>query len=236
MAPVPHTLVMDANGIFLGLFQTSAPQPAEALANLLLRAGVELDPADEPAHVFTRAETAPPAPLPPVERRAVGDLAPDFLTRDLEGREVKLSDYLGSVVVLDFWATWCGPCMVAMPHTQQVAAHYRDQGVVVLGSATNDSRAAFERWVRANESKYPDIIWSHDPAERGPNRASRQLYGVSGIPTQFIINREGRIVEIVVGYLRGEVLLDAALAKAGITVDDAVLLQAQEDLRRRARQ
>jgi hypothetical protein len=123
-----------------------------------------------------------------------------------------------------------------MPHTQQVAAHYRDQGVVVLGSATNDSRAAFERWVRANESKYPDIIWSHDPAERGSNRASRALYGVTGIPTQFIINREGRIVEIVVGYLRGEVLLDAALAKAGITVDDAVLLQAQEDLRRRARQ
>jgi thiol-disulfide isomerase/thioredoxin len=236
MAPVPHTLVMDANGVFLGLFQTSVPQPAEALANLLLRAGVELDPADQPSHVFTRAETAPPVPQPPVERRAVGDLAPDFLTRDLEGREVKLSDYLGSVVVLDFWATWCGPCMVAMPHTQQVAAHYRDQGVVVLGSATNDSRAAFERWVRANESKYPDIIWSHDPAERGSNRASRALYGVTGIPTQFIINREGRIVEIVVGYLRGEVLLDAALAKAGITVDDAVLLQAQEDLRRRARQ
>jgi thiol-disulfide isomerase/thioredoxin len=236
MAPVPHTLVVDGNGVFLGLFQALAPQPAEALANLLLRAGVALDPADQPAHVFTDAETAPPVPLPPVERRAVGEMAPDFVTHDLAGREVKLSDHRGSVVVLDFWATWCGPCMVAMPHTQQVAAQYRDQGVVVLGSATNDTRVAFERWVQVNQAKYPDIIWSHDAAERGPNRASRALYGVTGIPTQFIIDREGRIAEIVVGYLRGEVLLDAALAKAGVAVDETVLEQAQQDLRRRARQ
>jgi hypothetical protein len=108
--------------------------------------------------------------------------------------------------------------------------------VVILGSATNDTRVAFERWVQVNQAKYPDIIWSHDAAERGPTRASRALYGVTGIPTQFIIDREGRIAEIVVGYLRGEVLLDAALAKAGIKVDEAVLEQAREDLRRRARQ
>lgn len=236
MAPIPHTLVLDGNGVFVGLFQARAPHPADALANLLIRAGVDLDPADQPARVYTQAETAPPAPLPTVERRAVGDMAPDFVTHDLDGREVKLSDYRGSVVVLDFWATQCGPCLVAMPHTQQVAAQYRDQGVVVLGSATNDPRAAFERWVQVNQAKYPDIIWSHDAAERGPNRASRALYGVTGIPTQFIIDREGRIAEIVVGYLRGEVLLDAALAKAGITVDETVLEQAQQDLRRRARQ
>jgi thiol-disulfide isomerase/thioredoxin len=180
------------------------------------------------------AQTAAAASLPATF--APGAVAPDFTMRTVDDRELKLSDFWGEVVLLDFWATWCGPCIASFPHTQEIAAKYRDQDVVVLASGTSDSRAAFERWVQANQARYPDIIWSHDAAERGPDRASRALYGVTGIPTQFIIDREGRIAEIVVGYLPGEVLLDAALAKAGITVDEAVLQQAQQDLRRRARQ
>jgi hypothetical protein len=115
-----------------------------------------------------------------------------------------------------------------------VAAKYKDQGVVVLGSCTSDARAQFERWVKANQEKYPDIVWSHDKEERGPKRASYNLYGVSGIPTQFIINREGRIVDIVIGYMQGEAILDAALAKAGINVDPALVEKGAADLKRRA--
>jgi hypothetical protein len=120
-----------------------------------------------------------------------------------------------------------------MPHTQQVAATYKDQGVVVLGSCTSDSRANFEKWVKANAEKYPDFIFSHDAAERTPDRASRKLYGVSGIPTQFIIDRDGKVAAITIGYMAGEVLLDAALAKAGIKVDAAILAKAVEDQKKR---
>lgn len=87
--------------------------------------------------------------------------------------------------------------------------------------------------MRRNREKYPDIVWSHDPAERKPERASNKLYGVRGIPTQFIIDREGKVVDIVIGYMKGEVILDASLAKAGVKVAPEILAQAEKQLKAR---
>jgi thiol-disulfide isomerase/thioredoxin len=235
MAPVPHTLVVDREHRFLGMYIGTGPDSRESLANLLLRAGISLDAADQPKHVFTPEETAPAPTVERVSQRQPGQPAPDFPAFDIDGNEVHISHYRGKVVVLDFWATWCGPCMIAFPHMQKVAETYKEQGVVMIGSGTRDTRSAFERWIRANSSKYPDIIWSHDPAERGPERASHALYGVTGIPTQFIIGRDGIIAEVIVGYMPGEVLLEAGLAKAGIDVPEEVLLKAEEDRRQRRR-
>jgi thiol-disulfide isomerase/thioredoxin len=161
------------------------------------------------------------------------EMAPDFVTYDLDGREVKVSDYRGKTVILDFWASWCGPCKAAFPHVQQLAANYADQGVVVLGSGTSDKREDFEKYVRENQDKYPDIVWTHDKAERGDDRASKALYGVMGIPTQFVIDPQGRVVEVVVGYSQGDVRLDVALAKAGVEVDPEVLAKAEADAKKR---
>jgi peroxiredoxin len=234
---MPLMLVVDAKGGFVGGLQFH-PRWKDGLANLLLRSGVALKDADMPEVVAPAEAFAPPAPTAApkedkVEPITVGTIAPDFTTQDLEGGPVRLADFRGKVVVLDFWATWCGPCKAAMPHVQQIAAEYREQGVVVLASCTSDGRAAFESWVREHKAEYPNLVFAHDAAERTPERASRALYGVTGIPHQLVIDREGRIVAQVSGYRPGEVLLDAALAKAGIAVDPAILEKAAEDQRQR---
>ncbi len=235
MPPVPSTLVFDAQGKVVGWMAGFGPKYDEGLANLLLRAGVALADADRPGKVWTDEDFAAstPKPEPRVEMLKVGAMAPDFTTQTLDGKDVKLSDFRGKVVVLDFWATWCGPCMTAMPHTQEVAKQYKDQGVVVLGSCTSDTRAKFEEWVTRNAATYPDMIWTHDKAERSPERASHKLYGVRGIPTQFIIDRTGKVVDIVIGYQKGEVILDASLAKAGIAVAPEILEKAARQLKAR---
>ncbi|MBS0662898.1 MAG: redoxin domain-containing protein [Verrucomicrobia bacterium] len=233
MMPVPNAIVVDAHGDAVGIYVGGGPRNREALSNLLLRAGIKLAPEDRPQRVWTHEETKPKAPEAKVDLLKVGAKAPDFTGIDAAGKPVKLSDYKGKVVILDFWATWCGPCIASMPHTQEVAAHYKDQGVVVLASCTSDSRKAFEGWVKRNQEKFPDLNFSHDPAERSPDRVSHKLYGVGGIPQQFVIDRDGTIVALVTGYLKGEVILEAALAKAGIKVDPALVAKGAEDLKKR---
>ncbi len=233
MAPVPHAYVIDKQGNMVGICVGGGAHVAQGIGNMLLRAGIKLAPEDRPTKVFTAEETKPPAPEPKREMIKIGASAPDFPMTDLAGKPVKISDYRGKVIVLDFWATWCGPCIASMPHTQEVAKQYRDQGVIVIGACTSDERAKFDSWVAANREKYPDFIFAHDPLEKSPDRASAKLYGVGGIPQQFIIDREGRIAAAVTGYLKGEVLLDAALANAGIKVAPEILAKAEKDRKNR---
>jgi peroxiredoxin len=231
----PFFFVVDPAGKFVGMFW-AGKNFDEGLGNLLLRAGVKLAPADMPKKLAKDEDFVvqpPPPPEAPVEQIAIGAVAPDFAMTDAAGKPVKLSDFKGKVVVLDFWATWCGPCVASMPHTQEVAAHYKDQGVVVLGSCTSDKRKAFEAWVAKNQSKYPDFVYAHDPLEKSPERPSHKLYGVSGIPAQFIIGRDGKIAAFVSGYMQGEVLLEAALAKAGVKVAPEILAKAAADQKKR---
>ena len=154
---------------------------------------------------------------PPAEPAVLADgkTAPDFTATDIEGASVKLSDYAGKVVLIDFWATWCGPCQDLMPHVEDVAKAYVPKGVVVLGVNTWDDKDKFAAWVKAR--KKSDVSFVYDPAgQKGDASIAMSGYGVSGIPTEFVIGKDGKVVGSSVGDDTSEAsvksFLDSALA------------------------
>jgi thiol-disulfide isomerase/thioredoxin len=145
---------------------------------------------------------------------ANGKPAPDFTTVSPDNKPVKLSDFRGKVVVLDFWATWCGPCMQAMPSTNKIAREFKDKEVIVLGVNVSDEKQKCMDWIKEKQKTYESMIFVHAPALEGKEDISSTLYGVSGIPTQFVIDRSGVIRASFVGFNPDEKPLRTAIEAA----------------------
>lgn len=153
------------------------------------------------------------APVRP-QLLANGAAAPDFTVNDKDGKPVKLSDYRGKVVVLDFWATWCGPCMQSLPHTTDVAKKYADKNVVVLAVNVWDAQDKFDAWL-PKHPEYSALTFAIDPTKEQGKDIATTLYHVSGIPTQYVIGKDGKIVKSFVGFGGPTADLENALKAAG---------------------
>jgi peroxiredoxin/outer membrane lipoprotein-sorting protein len=167
-----------------------------------------------PPSVFAYAPPPDATPLDPAPRGALlaeGTLAPDFTVYNANGKPVKLSDYRGKTVVLDFWATWCWPCNQSLPHAEEVARSYRDKDVVTLAVAIWDSRAGFDAWL--SKHHYPDIDFAIDPQPQGKDAATA-LYHVSATPTAYVIDAEGKVVRTIAGFAGNSDALEAAIQAA----------------------
>jgi thiol-disulfide isomerase/thioredoxin len=152
-------------------------------------------PADAPATGSAGSEVASVrSPL-----LAVGSVAPDFTAQTPEGGPIKLSDFKGKVVILDFWATWCGPCKVSMPGLQKIYDEVRDQGVVVLSLNVFDAKDPFDNWIEINRGKVYNFTFAFDPAGRGKDSIASAKFNVAGIPTMYIIGRDGKVAATLVG-------------------------------------
>ncbi len=117
-------------------------------------------------------------------------LAPDFSLTDLSGRPLRLSDYRGKVVVLDFWATWCEPCKEEIPHLVDLQTKY-PQRVQVLGISMDDD----DKPVRAFQQQYK----MNYPIAVGTSSLADQYGGVLGLPITFVIDGQGRIAKRYIG-------------------------------------
>ncbi len=177
-----------------------------------LRTDFPAAPADfaftPPPGAKTREEDAASRPKP----LAVGTEAPDFAVTGRDGKPVRLSDLRGKVVVLDFWATWCGPCLASFPQTLALAERHADKGVVVIALDPSDERPAFDAWVAKNPAYARRFVFAFEPSE-GARPAARG-YHVRGLPTRYVIGRDGRVVASEVGFDPKSKSLEAAVLRA----------------------
>lgn len=121
--------------------------------------------------------------------------APDFSFKDVSGNRIKLSDFRGKVVMLEFWATWCPPCRESIPAMRTVYGKYKDRGFVLLGISVDrgdDAGAKVSAFIRENAVSYPVFI------DDG-NLSS--TYGANSIPMSFIIDKTGHIAVRHMGFI-----------------------------------
>jgi peroxiredoxin len=121
-------------------------------------------------------------------------VAPDFTLADLSGREHSLSDYQSRVVLVDFWATWCRPCLIEIPHLLKLYEAYKSQGFVALGVGL-DKKANLAEFARENRMSYVVLV-----DEKG---IAGKLYGIRSIPRTLIVDKKGRVAFDHTGFVPG---------------------------------
>ena len=138
----------------------------------------------------------------PAEHALLGEPFPFTEYTDLRGRKQPL-EVGGSILVVDFWATWCGPCIQGMPHLQEVAAAYADQGVRIIGLSVDDELAPVKTFFSGDFQPAYDVGW----VGFGGFETGR----FSGIPSLFVVDEEGRVSTYIAGYGDGDTRLENAL-------------------------
>ena len=122
----------------------------------------------------------------------VGQMLPDFSSAvDLDGKPISLADYRGKVVLLDFWAVWCGPCIGEIPRIKAVYEKYHNKGFEVIGVSFDEDAAVLREFIKEKEVPWRQIL---DGEGFGGTFAKR--YGIRGIPAPFLIDREGQVISV----------------------------------------
>jgi len=117
--------------------------------------------------------------------------APDFALTSLSGNKINLQDYKGKVVLLDFWATWCGPCRIEIPGFVELQRKYGNQGFAIIGVSMDDGPQPVRQFYDTFHMNYPVVM--------GSDKLGELYGGILGLPTSFLVGRDGRIYAKHVG-------------------------------------
>ena len=175
--------------------------PEEAPDQLVMLPLPPALPSTQPTEPPTQLTEPPTQPTEPP--RPTGS-APDFVVYDVNGNSVRLSDFFGKPIVLNFWASWCGPCRSEMPHFQEMYEKWGDEVVFLMVNVTgggNDSKSDALRFIQSGGYTFPvyfDLTLD-----------ATTTYGVSGFPSTYFINANGDPVAYGVGALSAETLQQA---------------------------
>lgn len=166
------------------------------IVSVILSASVVLFSCDNQAQTkeIDSVQTKETKPKEDTERKTQNNFkkAPDFALKNSKGETVRLSSFENKVIILNFWATWCGPCRREIPGFVDLYNNYNEKGLEIIGvSVDQNGWDAVKPFVENYKINYPILIFNH--------KVIMDYGGIRGIPTTFIINREGQIIEKIVG-------------------------------------
>jgi thiol-disulfide isomerase/thioredoxin len=119
-----------------------------------------------------------------------GDVAPDFSVKDTSGTNISLYDLKGKVIILDFWASWCGPCRAANPELVKIYQDYHDLGLEVFSVSLDDKK---EPWLKAISKDKLTWKW-HGTDYKGWDSMPAMLYGINAVPTSILLDKEMNVL------------------------------------------
>jgi thiol-disulfide isomerase/thioredoxin len=195
----------------------SVKEPEEAAMIVLMKAGLYLQVFEDPAKTITLLKqiktdypTSKPAGrvdevIAALEAKiktdaqlAIGSVFPTFSEKDLDGQPLDLAAYKGKVVLIDFWATWCGPCVAELPNVIAAYGKYHDKGFEIVGVSLDQSREALVTFLSEHK-----MTWKQYFDGLGWKNKVSTSYGIDSIPATFLLDGQGRIIA---RDLRGDAL------------------------------
>ena len=127
---------------------------------------------------------------------SLSDEAPDFTLPTLDGPNLRLEEYRGQVVLINFWASWCGPCRQEMPVLDQLHQRYEDTGFAVLGVNVEGETGPAQQIVDKTKVTFPVLI--------DTNQAVSEMYNLEAMPSTLVVDRDGNVRYIHLGYKPGD--------------------------------
>jgi peroxiredoxin len=121
----------------------------------------------------------------------IGDTAPEIALPGIKGDTIKLSSFKGKIAMIDFWASWCGPCRKSNPHVQKLYEKFKDKGFEVFGISIDNKKEPWLKAIRKDKIKYTQVL---DGGGWDSNTAVK--FGVDAIPATFLLNKEGVVVAV----------------------------------------